>query len=1169
MTSTPASTTEFLQGLNLAVSDPERVLICTQESCQYALQVRNKRVSRHLWEKHHIPKTQRRGIDQLIDSLRLANPRNVPVPVDGTRAHPLLKKCAGYACRRCSFRTISSKMIQQHVSEPPTCSDSQAQGLKHSLLDEVWLQSWVREGVRPYWIVRNEPEPIEPTEGDSPRQTIPSRLESILDAERTRISKGQEEQITKDMTTENAPGDHAVSPWLYRTRWHQTYSRARRDILVKMTLLPTYESRRYGRYLGKHNSQEFRTSADQEHRIDRVLQAVQHQFFRCEETVKHTPTPILCWLYSQHPLMSSRRPFQLLNKPASRTSYIRVIKKCFNFLILAYLLGPDTCESLFQWTLTEKQNHAIAELWDDPCCSEDDHGRSDKSLSTLPNAVGEDTEYLTQRGDGRHGERPEELNDDGEDDDDGNSDSDYSISDLNNADEEEEEEEAEDNNDGDILRSAAFSETSGTPAIIEHSESTDILVTQDDRNVYRLAELVLKLSVFLVTEEYCDGSPAACVIVYFSGILGMTSDGSAYRLIRNYTSNLAALVYFHRLVFLEWALPYREYSHLGWPRRLSNHHLSRLKRIRQRYTCYGCLTPFTEFMSLVKSGLKLAHTEGATFQVRWDDDGQVMSYNGDQTLSINEFRTFAKYLVQQCLTVCEELMYRWKPVVEIEKLRDDWNNTHAGYSFVHHPTNRLSGAYLELCSRACTASKHGLMVNDRWVLESARRYLKLHDEGVRLLLCLLGSLSGQAPRSSELLELQFVNAPSGVRDIFVHQASLIWVCRRHKSRHLMHRDFVVVRKLPHQSMNFLYYYLVYIRPFYDMILRECHLGQSHPYFLFAPQSRAWTASELTRTLRHYTDITVHRPLNVRLFRQLSIAIAEKHVRPLVQSVDPDRDRAPTSILNAVLAWQSGHRPYTRSAYYGRDAAFPSWITPTLIDAYLWASSQWHRFLDLDPDSILDASDTPAMSSSPPAALSPPPPAPKRILSERPNPPGPNGEATADFPRKRFKPCAQPVCPTDAALSDPLDSANQTIKPQLYFPKGHSAPLLYFHREHHVMICIPCGRKTCTESSFIDHFRHTHRLKGKELQDVTAFFRTVSVTDLTPPLQNGSSPVPYLSSYVGFKCLGCGFLTINRGNLNKHCAKCPITQGLDLKWRAVKLQTWSTGRYADYWIVKDR
>jgi hypothetical protein len=117
-----------------------------------------------------------------------------------------------------------------------------------------------------------------------------------------------------------------------------------------------------------------------------------------------------------------------------------------------------------------------------------------------------------------------------------------------------------------------------------------------------------------------------------------------------------------------------------------------------------------------------------------------------------------------------------------------------------------------------------------------------------------------------------------------------------------------------------------------------------------------------------------------------------------------------------------------------------------------------------------------------------------------------------------------------------------------------------------MICILYGRKTGTENSFIDHFRHTHRFKGKQLQDVITFFRAVSVTEPVSPLANGSSPVPHLPSYVGFECHGYGFLTINRNNLSKHCSKCPIGKDLDPNWRTVKLQTWSTGRYADYWIV---
>jgi hypothetical protein len=86
---------ESLKSLDLAISEPERVLICTRDSCGYALQVHDKRVSRHLWEKHQVPKSHRRGLDHLTASLQLANPREVSPHPDGAAVHPLLKKYAG------------------------------------------------------------------------------------------------------------------------------------------------------------------------------------------------------------------------------------------------------------------------------------------------------------------------------------------------------------------------------------------------------------------------------------------------------------------------------------------------------------------------------------------------------------------------------------------------------------------------------------------------------------------------------------------------------------------------------------------------------------------------------------------------------------------------------------------------------------------------------------------------------------------------------------------------------------------------------------------------------------------------------------------------------------------------------------------------------------------
>src|ERR1700749_3992813 len=89
-------TTTQLASLGLIISDPERALICTRESCQYALQVHDKRVSRHLCEKHQVPKYDRRGLDKYIASLDLADPRQLPPRPDGSDPHPHLAQQVGF-----------------------------------------------------------------------------------------------------------------------------------------------------------------------------------------------------------------------------------------------------------------------------------------------------------------------------------------------------------------------------------------------------------------------------------------------------------------------------------------------------------------------------------------------------------------------------------------------------------------------------------------------------------------------------------------------------------------------------------------------------------------------------------------------------------------------------------------------------------------------------------------------------------------------------------------------------------------------------------------------------------------------------------------------------------------------------------------------------------------
>ncbi|TQN64268.1 hypothetical protein CSHISOI_11261 [Colletotrichum shisoi] len=68
-------------------------------------------------------------------------------------------------------------------------------------------------------------------------------------------------------------------------------------------------------------------------------------------------------------------------------------------------------------------------------------------------------------------------------------------------------------------------------------------------------DLTLRLLYFLMTEEFEDGQSKSTLLVYFGGVLGLTSDRSGFRRPGNYTANLSAFIYCARLVVIKVLLP--------------------------------------------------------------------------------------------------------------------------------------------------------------------------------------------------------------------------------------------------------------------------------------------------------------------------------------------------------------------------------------------------------------------------------------------------------------------------------------------------------------------------------------------------------------------------------------------------------------------------------------
>lgn len=234
------------------------------------------------------------------------------------------------------------------------------------------------------------------------------------------------------------------------------------------------------------------------------------------------------------------------------------------------------------------------------------------------------------------------------------------------------------------------------------------------------------------------------------------------------------------------------------------------------------------------------------------------------------------------------------------------------------------------------------------------RYLKLHDELLKVIMLLVHISGGQGGRITELLTIEHTNTASRLRSIYFYAGRMFFLTHHHKARLRTHNEFQVARFLPEPVAFVIYNYLVFIRPLTYMLLRACFRKESdHQALLFRPASNpgTWKTAVFSSTLLHFCKISPGIPtgLDAQLYRQVSIAITERHVRAASQRFNRYDEVAACSKLDAVFAWQSGHRPRQRYITYGLDGAYPHQLQPALLQLYVHASEQWHAFLRLSGD----------------------------------------------------------------------------------------------------------------------------------------------------------------------------------------------------------------------------
>ncbi|KAK4232794.1 hypothetical protein C8A03DRAFT_39574, partial [Achaetomium macrosporum] len=696
-----------LAELGLIINAPEPAVIC--RSCGYALQPNGECVTRHLADKHGIQKELRHGLTPYIHSLRLPDPNTLPLRSDWSPAHPNLAPRAGVACRHCNYRTTSVDLVTRHLAKAHNRRRAQRQ--KGWLRDEVFqgvvLQSWTQNGARGYWIATQGPSVRERQETASSwlRDQATTEQRAVIDqlhqAERDRLAARSAAAQQTDGTS--TPDLALHTNWMRRTGWLRTFDGASRDVLVRLALPPCPEGDGL-RLNAPGNQVQIWSPREDEERLSRIASALRGLQGRCEDTA----------------------PFEIVGRQTTARAYWRLFLRflCFSFRL--WRLPEGARASLCRRSLTETQHTALRAAWS--ALGEDPRTRVERGAGYISAAV--DESNAAQPGNWSDDDSRDDTDDSGTETgaDDTRTSPRFSSSRYIGR-----SPVADDNCDDDL--GGSYDENDATDQVDSdsdygESEEDAASSTEDESDTASdpyYQDILLRLAGFLVTEPFRGGQASSTLLVYFSGVIGLSADGSTYMRPLQYTPKLSALIYCARLVLLETVLPRFSHDYVRIPARPRRHQVERLNKVRRKAFCIGCQAPVGELLSLRGYGRKLARTDGPVFRFRWSDDGQVLSWD-DGRISMQQFRALSHDLLRSVTSSTRRLMYDLEPQCDLHTVRDKMSTVAKGYSFVTEPANRLQDAFLALSERACLSRLDGLIGRNGWDQQAVRRYMALHDQ---------------------------------------------------------------------------------------------------------------------------------------------------------------------------------------------------------------------------------------------------------------------------------------------------------------------------------------------------------------------------------------------------------------------------------------------------------
>lgn len=339
-------------------------------------------------------------------------------------------------------------------------------------------------------------------------------------------------------------------------------------------------------------------------------------------------------------------------------------------------------------------------------------------------------------------------------------------------------------------------------------------------------ENLFQLLVMFWTDLSHDGNMNRSAIMHFSGVLGIHPTELCFRKPYDYTPFISALLWVGRLIILKYALPLAPYNHLKvpWPERTAYaDQAQRLREhIRPKYLQRGSLAPAGYLIERLQHGRAIARREGPRTNISWSPDGLTL-HIADIQVHMRHFRETIHSVIVELQSLAQELLFNWWPDVRLDTVQDDLATHRPGFSFLTHPTNKVQGCFRAL-SRLAFSEQGGCSLETKKGRAKLKEYLNKTDRLVCLLYAATHMTDGMPARAEEFRILRWADTVSVRRNIFIYKAMVILIFAYNKANTNTNNSFYIVRSPCPLVQRILYVYLVYIRPFRNLISRGLGRG---------------------------------------------------------------------------------------------------------------------------------------------------------------------------------------------------------------------------------------------------------------------------------------------------------------------------------------------------------